>query len=146
MRVHRTFYRLHIAIVAALAAFAIPRTALEQELSCPFAIEKPMLVIQLFFSQSIEGRGPVTAKEWRTFLQRVVTPRFPDGFTVYDGYGQWLNPKTHSVTRQNSKVIVIAVQDSAETRARITELSDLYRKDFHQQATGIITNQACAAF
>lgn len=146
MRAHRTFHRLQIAIAAAIVAFSMPRKALEQDLTCPLAIEKPMLIIQLFFSQSIEGRGPVTAKEWKAFLSQAVTPRFPAGFTVYDGYGQWLNPKTHSVTQQNSKVLVIAVQDSAETRAKITELSELYRKDFHQQATGIITNQACAAF
>ncbi|MEJ0006745.1 MAG: DUF3574 domain-containing protein [Steroidobacteraceae bacterium] len=135
-----------MAIAAAIIALSMPRKALEQELTCPLAIEKPMLIIQLFFSQSIESRGPVTAKEWKTFLKQAVTPRFPAGFTVYDGYGQWLNPKTHSVTRQNSKVLVIAVQDSAGTRAKISELSELYRKDFHQQATGIITNQACAAF
>lgn len=34
------------------------------------------------------GQGSVAAKAWDSFLGLVVTPRFPDGFTVYDAYGQ----------------------------------------------------------
>ena len=42
------------------------------------------------------GLGPVEHPEqgvneadWRRFLHREVTPRFPDGLSVVDVYGQW---------------------------------------------------------
>ena len=105
-----------------------------------------MLVTQLFFGLSVKGRGPVTPKEWQGFLRRNVAPRFPDGFTVYDAHGQWLEPMTHSVVRENSKVMIIAAEDTAEVRVKITEVADLYRKVFHQLSVGVITSRECAAF
>jgi Protein of unknown function (DUF3574) len=135
-----------IASAAALVVLATPQISAAQELSCPLAGEQPMLVTQLFFGLSIQGRGPVTRHEWSEFLRQNVAPRFPDGFTVYEAEGQWLNPASHSVVRENSKVMIIAAEDTAEVRTKITEVSDLYRKTFHQQAVGVITRRECAAF
>jgi hypothetical protein len=105
-----------------------------------------MLVTQLFFGLSVKGRGPVTRGEWTAFVRRHIAPRFPDGFTVYEAQGQWLDPASHSVVRENSKVMVIAAEDSAEVRTKITEVSELYRAIFHQQSVGVITRRECAAF
>jgi hypothetical protein len=133
-------------LATALVVLATPQISAAQDLSCPLAGEKPMLVTQLFFGLSIKGRGPVTPREWTEFLQRDVAPRFPDGFTVYEAEGQWLSPASHSVVREHSKVMIIAAEDTAEVRAKITEVSDLYRKVFHQQAVGVISRRECAAF
>jgi hypothetical protein len=135
-----------IALVTALLTLATPKISAAQELSCPLPNEKPLLVTQLFFGLSIKGRGPVTRGEWTAFVRRDVAPRFPDGFTVYEAEGQWLNPASHSVVRENSKVMIIAAEDTAEVRTKIAEISDLYRKAFHQQAVGVITRRECAAF
>jgi hypothetical protein len=132
--------------LAALLVLATPRISAAQEPSCPLADEKPMLVTQLFFGLSIKGRGAVTRSEWTAFVRRNVAPRFPDGFTVYEAEGQWLDPASHAVVRENSKVMIIAAQDSAAVRAKIIEVSDLYRKTFQQQSVGIITRRECAAF
>jgi hypothetical protein len=138
--------RVPIALAIALGIFWTSQIAAAQEPSCPLAGEKPMLVTQLFFGLSIRGRGPLTPREWTEFLRQDVAPRFPDGFTVYEAEGQWLNPATHSVVRERSKVMIIAAEDTTEVRAKITEVSDLYRKAFHQQAVGVITRRECAAF
>jgi Protein of unknown function (DUF3574) len=120
--------------------------AMAEEGACPFAGQKPMLVVQLFFGQSTKDRHPVSDKEWRSFLARTVTPRFPDGFTVYDGHGQWTNPQTHAVTREKTKVMVIATEDTPAVRSRIEELSSIYRSRFHQQSVGLITSPGCGEF
>jgi hypothetical protein len=139
--------RVFIALATALVAAAAPRiSSSAEELSCSLASEKPMLVTQLFFGLSIKGRGPVTPHEWNEFLRRDVTPRFPDGFTVYEAEGQWQNPASHAVVRERSKIMIIAAEDSAEVRTKISEVSDLYRSTFHQQAVGVITHRECAAF
>ncbi|HET6782494.1 MAG TPA: DUF3574 domain-containing protein, partial [Pseudoxanthomonas sp.] len=31
---------------------------------------------------------PISEAQWRAFLDKEVTPRFPDGLTVFDAYGQ----------------------------------------------------------
>ncbi len=95
---------------------------------------------------SVPHRGPVTAKEWDGFLKDVVTPRFPDGFTVYDSYGQWLNSKTKAIVREKSKTIAIAAPDDPLTKAHIGEVADAYRTQFKQLSVGIVTSHVCAAF
>ena len=135
-----------IALATAFALLASPRISAAQELSCPLSNEKPMLVTQLFFGLSVKGRGHVTRSEWTAFVRHTVAPRFPDGFTVYEAEGQWLDPASHSVVRENSKVMIIATEDTAEVRTKITEVSDRYRKAFHQQSVGVITRRECAAF
>ena len=146
MSIQKIFRMSASGLVGSVLAITVGTNALAQDLSCPLPSQKPTLMIQLFFGQSIKNRGPVTKREWNSFLLHTVTPRFPDGFTVYDAYGQWLNPDTHNVTRENSKVIVIAAADTAPVRANISEVSDVYRKLFLQQSVAIVTNSACSAF
>jgi hypothetical protein len=134
------------ALAIALVVLATPQISAAQELSCPLANEKPMLVTQLFFGLSVKGRSPVTRREWTAFVRQNVTPRFPAGFTVYEAEGQWLDPVSHAAVRENSKVMIIAAEDTAEVRTKIAEVSDLYRKAFHQQSVGVITRRECAAF
>jgi hypothetical protein len=132
--------------ILVFVVLASTQGASAEEPSCPFPNEQPMLVTQLFFGTSIKGRGPITAKEWTAFVRRDVAPRFPDGFTVYEAQGEWLNPLSHSVVREKSKVMIIATADTAQARTSITEVSELYRKAFRQQSVGVITRRECAAF
>ena len=141
---------LSTMLVAMLSAAAICTEAVADEAPCPLPGQAPTLVVQMFFGQSIKNRGPVTRREWNDFLRQTVTPRFPDGLTVYDAYGQWLdrdtNRNAHHVTRENSKVIMIATQNTDAVRESIMAISDTYRKRFHQQSVAIVSNMACVAF
>jgi hypothetical protein len=130
----------------ALIVLATPQISAAEEPSCPLANEKPMLVTELFFGLSVKGRGPVTRREWTAFVRQNVAPRFPAGFTVYEAEGHWLDPVSHAAVRENSKVMIIAAEDTAEVRTKIAEVSDLYRTAFHQQSVGVITRRECAAF
>jgi hypothetical protein len=53
-------------------------------------------------------------QRWRHFLDREVTPRFPDGFSVIDAYGQWLPREAKQPERLNSKILVILHEDTPE--------------------------------
>src|SRR5215471_12774980 len=55
------------------------------------------------------GLGPadhpergVSETEWRAFLDREVTPRFPSGLSVLDVYGQWQGKDSKQVERLRS--------------------------------------------
>jgi hypothetical protein len=135
---------MRAALCVMLLAGAMDANA--QTESCPLAGQKPMIVVQLFFGLSVPHRGPVTAKEWSSFLRQTVTPRFPDGFTVYDAYGQSWNPAARSVGRERTKVVLIAIDDTPPARAKIAEVADQYRGTFHQRSVGILTSPSCGSF
>jgi Protein of unknown function (DUF3574) len=103
-------------------------------------------VAELFFGRDIRGRGPLSDAEWSEFAAQIVTPNFPDGFTVTDGNGQWQNPATREITRQPTKIVLVAARRSPDLGARLTAVIDAYKTRFHQQSVGLITRDSCAAF
>jgi hypothetical protein len=76
----------------------------------------------------------------------VITPNFPDGFTVYDGYGQWRNPATGTIGKDPTKILLVAAKRSPDLPDRLAAVIDAYKAQFHQQSVGIITRDSCAAF
>jgi hypothetical protein len=92
------------------------------------------------------GRRGADEVRWRAFLAREVTPRFPDGLTVYETNGQWHDPQTKTVTREKSRVLRIIVPAEAPAQEKITAVAEAYRKQFAQKSVGIVTRPACASF
>lgn len=106
-----------------------------------------MLVAELFFGRDKAGRKAVSDAEWANFLAKTVTPNFPDGLTVFDGYGQWRNPQTGVIGRSPSvKIVLIAIKRSPDLSGRLSAVMDAYKTRFRQQSVGIITRDSCAAF
>ena len=114
---------------------------------CILPSEQRMLVAELFFGRDIAGRTAVSDAEWDGFLSAVITPNFPDGLTVFDGYGQWLNPATGVIGKSpHVKIVLIAVKRGPDLPRRLTAVIDGYKGRFHQQSVGIITRDSCAGF
>lgn len=105
-----------------------------------------MLVAELFFGRNIKGRKPVSETEWAEFARDIVTPNFPDGFTAFDGSGQWRNPATGLISRDPTKILLIAARRTPDLAPRLAAVMDAYKQSFHQQSVGIITRDSCAAF
>ena len=61
----------------------------------------------------------ISEAQWRAFLDKEVTPRFPDGLTVFDAYGQWLFRGAKEPNRLATKVLVILHEDTPARRANI---------------------------
>ena len=130
-------------LALALLLAAAPAAAQEP---CPFAGQRPMLVVELFFGQTIRGRGLVSTRSWQRFLAETVTPALPDGFTVYNAYGQWRDGRTGAIGREGTKVVVVAAEDTAELRARVAGVAEAYRRRFDQRSVGVLTQRGCGAF
>jgi uncharacterized protein DUF3574 len=105
-----------------------------------------MLVAELFFGRNIRGRAPLSEAEWAEFAAQIMTPNFPDGFTVSDGDGQWQNPATGRIAREQTKILLVAARRTPDLAARLAAVIDAYKARFHQQSVGIITRDSCAAF
>jgi len=122
-----------------LAALASPVVA-EPVLQCS-GTQKAWVVAELLF-----GRTRVSDARWTRFLATEITPRFPDGLTVLDARGQWRNPKTDRISRERSKVVMIAMPPGADNDARLRQIIDAYRTRFKQQSVGLIVRPACVSF
>jgi len=102
--------------------------------------QKPMLDIELML-----GRGKANEARWARFLAREVTPRFPDGLTVYETAGQWRDPATNVILREKSRVLRIIVPADTATD-KIAAIAEAFRKEFRQKSVGTVTRPVCASF
>lgn len=131
-------------LLAALLLAAAPAWA--DPPACPFPGQTPMLVVQLFFGQSIKGVGLVSRRAWDEFVADTITPSLPDGFTVYDARGQYLDKDTNAIGREPTEVVVVAGADTPDFRAHVAHVADAYRRRFRQGAVGLVSLPGCGAF
>jgi|ERR1700677_458244 Protein of unknown function (DUF3574) len=83
---------------------------------------------------------------WRAFLDREVTPRFPDGLTVLDAYGQWLDRGAREPSRLRSKVLVILYEDTPSNRAAIDAIRLAWKTATHDQSVLLATERVEVSF
>jgi hypothetical protein len=119
--------------------------AVAQDPACA-APQKPMVEIELMFGRHIGGRLAVTEARFARFVAREVTPRFPDGLTVFDAAGQWRDARTRAVVHEASKIVRIVVPADADPGEKIARIVDAYKTRFRQEAIGVLTRPVCAAF
>jgi hypothetical protein len=133
-------------LAAALFCFfvLIADVAAQPALQCT-GNQKPWMVAELLF-----GRSDVSDFNWDRFLTAEVTPRFPDGLTVYDARGQWRNPQTKTISRERTKVVMIAMPpdagNGAKNEAKLQEIIAAYKTRFKQQSVGLIVRPSCVSF
>jgi hypothetical protein len=114
--------------------------------SCLVPAEQQMLVAELFFGRNIKGRQPLTDAEWAEFAAQTIAPNFPDGFTAFDGEGQWRNPQTGQIAGGRTKILLVAATPEPDLSRRLSAVIEAYKAQFHQQSVGIVTRDSCAAF
>jgi hypothetical protein len=134
-----------ICLAAMLAGCVDQRPAVPAA-GCPVAQGAPMLVFQLFFGRSIQGHAEISDRAWEEFLDEVVTPNLPNGYTVFDASGAWLNPSTHHTIHERTKVVLTALPDAASSAAAIARVRNAYQVQFHQTLVGMTVAPACGSF
>jgi hypothetical protein len=105
-----------------------------------------MILVDLFFGRSVAGRGDVTNQEWQSFLDDTVTANLPNGYTVLDAQGAWMNPVTGKTIHEASLVVQVGLPDGAESLAAVNRIRTDYQVRFHQQSVGMMVTRACGSF
>ena len=136
--------RSAIVVVAVCLALAFAAPAVRA--ACPLQNEAPMLIVTLYFGETIPNKPPLTAKQWADFTAKIITPAFPDGFTVSDGQGQWMDPRTKTIGHEATKILTVAAEDTPALGPKIDHVIAAYRQDFGQESVGITTTNACGTF
>lgn len=91
------------------------------------------------------GQG-VSEADWRSFLDREVTPRFPDGLSVLDVYGQWQGKNQTAPERLRSKMLIIDYPDTPENRAKIDAIRTAWKQKTGDQSVMRVTEPADVSF
>ena len=94
-----------------------------------------------------EGLGLAAAEgTWRTFLDEDVIPRFPEGVTVVDAYGQRRDNTARSgeIVRSRCRVLVIVHPDNAAKRGDIDAVREAYRARTGASRTPVIETAVSA--
>jgi hypothetical protein len=125
-----------------IAAFLFSQTTVyaKHELSPDFAksgkffVFETYLRTELFFGTAKPDSSAVSEDEWKKFLADEVTPRFPDGFTVIAGDGQFRDKG--EIIREKSFVLIVLYpyKTRRTSRRKIDEIREAYVKAFQQKS------------
>jgi hypothetical protein len=101
---------------------------------------------ELFLGRACADGAAVDDPAWAAFLADVVTPRFPDGFTVLDAAGQYRGRGDVAVTRERTAVLVVVHDDDPRAETAIGEIVDAYKRRFGQHAVLRVDTAADVSF
>jgi hypothetical protein len=104
---------------------------------------------ELYFSIAVIGREdrPSHADAyWQTFMNEEVTPRFPDGLTVFDAVGQWLAREDEPPPQLRTRVIVLLHPDVADAAERIDALIEAWKTETGQRSVLWVRQPALVRF
>jgi hypothetical protein len=88
----------------------------------------------------------ISESRWRDFLDREVTPRFPNGLSVADVYGQWQGKSQPVPERLRSKVLIIDYPDTQENRDKVDAIRAAWKSITGDQSVLRVTQPAEVSF
>ncbi len=106
---------------------------------------KPFARTELFFGLSKPDGTEVNNAEFQRFLDREVTPKFPDGFTVISGQGQFRDTRG-AILQERSKLLILLYSNVATSNQQIEQIRTAYITAFQQQSVLRADNLSCATF
>jgi hypothetical protein len=92
------------------------------------------------------GSKGVSQAAWLSFLDREVTPRFPDGLSVIDVYGQWQGPDETAPERLRSKMLVIDHPDDSADETKLAAIRSAWRRMTGDRSVLSVTQTARVSF
>ena len=118
------------------------------ESTSPGVGAEPWIRTELYFGTRLPDGSELTADQWADFLDAEITPRFPDGLTVLEGYGQFLNSQG-VIAGETSVVLIIfyPAEFVEESSAALEEIRDVYETEFDQESVLRVDSEpVCVSF
>jgi hypothetical protein len=130
----------------------MPRTALALVfvfltacVTVPAARVEPVIADRLFCGLSIPGGGSVSDEQWSAFVREVVTPRFPDGLTIWRAEGQWRG-RDGVIAQESVMIIEVFHAPGSRYDREVTAIAEEYRRRFQQESVMRVTMPAGVEF
>jgi hypothetical protein len=84
---------------------------------------------ELYFGGSLPDGTPITPADFELFLDKEVTPAFPDGLTWLEAHGQWMGGKEDSYV-----LIILYPFNDRDANRELEEIRTDYKEQFDQQS------------
>ena len=154
MTLHFTRNRAALATAGLLLAAAAPTAYASLGTETASAIAPaptrgtPYVETQLFFGAERPDGGPaVTDRQFMGFVDKEVTPDFPDGLTVQNGRGQWRDANGKIEKERSYELILLyPVKAAAASDRKIEEVRRAYEKAFGQEAVARVDDRTRVDF
>jgi len=116
---------------ASISAQAVVQSCAER---APGLGAEAFIRTELFFGTLKPNGKEVTEEQFNRFLDRVITPEFPDGLTVLTGLGQFRDG--NEVKQETSYLLILLypLETARESSAKIEKIRGLYEDQFDQQS------------
>ncbi|MDQ3656296.1 MAG: DUF3574 domain-containing protein [Chloroflexota bacterium] len=118
------------------------------EATSPGVGAEPWIRTELYFGTTLPDGSEMTADQWADFLDAEITPRFPDGLTVLEGYGQFLN--SEGIIAGETSIVLIIFHPGEfvdESSVSIEEIRDAYETAFEQESVLRVDSEpVCVSF
>jgi hypothetical protein len=103
---------------------------------------------RLFFGTERPDGGPaVTEAQFMSFVDREVTPGFPDGLTVQDGWGQWRDSHgTIERERSHELILLYPRSEAARRDGAIERARSAYVHEYAQDSVARLDEPTSADF
>lgn len=141
---------MQLAIALLLAALPIAFVAAQKSpdplsagLSCPLKA-KAMARLELLFGAARQNGQPISDTEWQSFLDAEVTPRFPDGFTVLSGYGQYRDA-AGKIVQEGARMLIVW-HAPGDRNADVEAIREAYKARFVQESVLRSDGANCVSF
>lgn len=122
--------------------------ALADGTSAERAVGAAYLETSLLFGTAMPGGGePVSDEQFHAFVDEVVTPQFPAGLTVQDGYGQYRD--SHGVIERERSFELTLLYPAGEHNVndpKIEQIREEYKNRFAQESVARIDDRTAVDF
>ena len=150
MTLHFTRNRAALATAGLLLAAAAPTAyaGLDTEAAPAPTRGTPYIETQLFFGTERPDGGPaVTDRQFMAFVDKEVTPDFPNGLTVQNGRGQWRDANGKIEKERSYELILLyPVAAAGSSDRKIEEVRRAYEKAFGQEAVARVDGRTRVDF
>jgi Protein of unknown function (DUF3574) len=97
-----------------------------------------LIQVDLYFTNDQDGDRMSPTHQFRQFLESVITPRFPNGLTVYDA------TEVQGNCVDASQVVSLIIEDTPQNEQLLYEVMEVYQDQFQQESVLTIVNEAIA--
>ncbi len=100
---------------------------------------------ELFFGLSKPDGSVITEPEFQQFIDRKITPLFPEGLTLLTGTGQF-QTSTGTVTKERSKLLILLYPSGNDRNGAVEQIRKAYKNAFKQESVLRVDEPLCASF
>jgi hypothetical protein len=139
-------HRLSNVVIALAFVIGVAACSSAQPGASPPTVDTEVYIkTELYFGMAKPDGTRVSVDEWRAFLDREISPRFPDGLTVLEAEGQYMS-KNLGLIREPTRILILLHRPTVTADTLIERIRSLYQLHFQQESVLRVSTPAGVSF